>query len=110
MSIYSFSPSSKGLIKQTMSLNDLLSILEHYRDLRRCKQYVNIEKGMREPQEQTDKDLIFIKQILESISVNIWKCFHISNALHPYSAEALVSINTTSIIHILDITVNQFPV
>eukprot|EP00596_Hydrurales_sp_CCMP1899_P000311 CAMPEP_0119053330 /NCGR_PEP_ID=MMETSP1177-20130426/74359_1 /TAXON_ID=2985 /ORGANISM="Ochromonas sp, Strain CCMP1899" /LENGTH=931 /DNA_ID=CAMNT_0007033255 /DNA_START=3359 /DNA_END=6154 /DNA_ORIENTATION=- len=81
-----FIPNSKGLIKQSISLNDLLSMLKHYIELIRNKQGIY---GDREEKVVLEKN---VKHILESISTNIWKCFNIIKALHPYSVEALVEM------------------
>lgn len=83
-----------------MSLNDLIFILSHHIEQIRHQQSISINNRMTEyrkadMKEEVDndknKDLNCIKQILESISVNVWKCFHLLKSLHPYSAEALVS-------------------
>ena len=36
-----------------------------------------------------------MKDLMKDISINIWKCFHISNAMHPYSQDSLVRMRKT---------------
>ena len=76
-------------MKQTPSLENLLSLLKHYTDVL-CPYPLqhSLNGGIRSGDRQGDI-MDMMKTLLRLISANVWKCFHISDALHPYSQDAL---------------------
>ena len=71
-----------------MSLDNLLSIIKYYSNTVKNSKLKLNSKLIGDGQ----SDSIEIKNImnlLEIISINVWKCFHITYALHPYSPRAL---------------------
>ena len=90
-----FVPHMGGLVRKTPSLADTIALLQF-----RIAAYIqgncdndSLIKSVREEERETA--LRDVKNMLESISREVWKCFHIKGCLHPYSPEALVELKAT---------------
>ncbi len=90
-----FLPDCPGLTKLSPSLCDMLELVCHYRD-----QVLGLADGDDSSFRTTGSALVGAKQrredalrqvkdILETVSRDLWKCFHIAGSKHPYTAPAL---------------------
>ena len=91
-----FLPNQSGLVRKSPSLEQLMLLLAFYRDeIKQMDNLTNnqiISHSKKQHGDLSETRKIYmqeIKDILTGISRDIWKCFHIKNSLHPYSADSL---------------------
>jgi hypothetical protein len=83
----SLSSKKHCVVKNSPSLTDSILLLKSYRDQ---FQALNTENdGVSSIETKRNKIMQDVRELLESISREIWKCFHIDNCLHAYSAKSL---------------------
>ena len=88
-------PDCSGLVKPSPSLEDLLCILKYWRDIL-CPVTSHDRSYGKMSRDENQKDALNrMKDLMEKISNNIWKCFHISDAMHPYSQNSLLLMYRT---------------
>jgi len=78
-----------GLVRKGPNLGDIITLLRHYSVscVRDESDDVLIVKSLRE--KRREEALTEVKSTLESISREVWKCFHLKYCLHPYSSDNL---------------------
>ena len=71
-------------VKNSPSLMDNIKLIQYYRDL-----YLESSSGTIIRKDMQEKFAQKYRNLLEPISREIWKCFHIDWCLHAYSAESM---------------------